>query len=475
MAQIEIFLDSTESRFYPVPGVHAARKRIQASGKQARVHDIFLAIPEETLEAYFAHLARRGEPPEQVAIYCVMTFPPVDERSRFERINRRLALIRRWVPATTRILVAGYFSAHADCLPLLWAADVVGSEGYDSLINLCTQGLSKRESRLRKPTDFVTANGYAWQSAHLMIDEPTCLFACGNCPVRDGCRYKNQGEDWHQAAPDIMPGFELDLAEAIAGGVKNLCLVESARTISGGKHRDVLAAIGRHPGAEYHLTYTILNVLARSPDWADYLAEANFRCCNFSVYAMESAGVAAMELERIDPLELGRKAREALGSDAYLSASIIVGMPGDTMASIERRMVEYREVFDCVDPMVLGYMAGMPFLEEYRYRRVSLARGESAIYSGWQNNVLSSVQLGEWLTDWAAHEQRTNPAYAAYRAPAAVLFAAEEGYSSEQVKSDIAWARQFPDGVVQLSEKIALRDSARLTRYLAHYAQFSQA
>lgn len=474
MAQIEIFLDSTEARFYPVPGVHAARKRIQSAGRHAVVHDVFLSMPEELLEGYFANLSHRSQQPELVAVYCVMTFPPVDERERFERINQRLMLIRKWVPASTRLVVAGYFAPPADYLPLLRAADAVGDNGYDSLIALCTGQERAGYTQLRKPTNFVTASGYAWQSAHLMIDEPTCLFACGNCPVRSSCQYKNRGEAWDPVAPEIVSGFEADLAEVITAGVKNLCLVESARTISAEKHRDVLSAIRRHPGAEYHLTYTLLNVLARSPDWASYLAEANFKCCNFSVYALEQAGISAMELVPADPLELAWRARQAMGPQAYLSASVLVGLPGDTLASIERRMAEYREVFDSVDPMVLGYMEGMPFLSEHHYRRVRLARGDSDLYSGWENDVLSSAELGEWLTDWTANERLANPAYAAYRSPTAALFAAEEGYASVQIQADIAWARQFPDGASRLIEKLAGRDAARLQRYLAHYKEAGQ-
>ena len=475
MAQIEIFLDSTESRFYPVPGVHAARKLIQSTGKQAVVHDVFLSMPEELLEGYFSRLARQGERPEQVAIYCVMTFPPVDERERFERINQRLTLIRKWVPESTRVVVAGYFAPPADYLAQLTAADAIGKNGYDSLIAMCAGREHAGYTSLRKPTNFVTANGYAWQAAHLMIDEPTCLFACGNCPVRSDCQYKNMGEAWARVAPQVVSGFEADLAEVITAGVKNLCLVESARTISADKHRDVLSAIQRHPGAEYHLTYTLLNVLARSPDWASYLAEANFRCCNFSVYALEPVGISAMELVPADPLELAWRARKAMGPQAYLSASVLVGMPGDTLASIERRIAEYREVFDSVDPMVLGYMEGMPFLTEHRYRRIRLARGDSDIYSGWENDVLSSAELGDWLAEWTAKERLTNPAYAAYRSPTAALFAAEEGYASVQIKADIAWANELPDGVSRLMDKVARRDAARLQRYLAHYREAAPA
>lgn len=468
MAQVEIFVDKPFGRFSPVAGVHAARKHVQLNGRSALVHDLFLEIPQDTLEHYFQSLERAQDLPELVVVYMLLNYPEVDESERFARVNARLAEIRRMAPGT-KVYAAGFLAAEP-ARHLLTAVDGLGLNGYASLFEICVQSPIETGRLYRKPTNFVTANGYAWDSAYLMVDTPKCLFVCGNCMVRDKCPVKNVGEPWKEAAVEVVPSFSQDLKEVAEIGIRNLCLVENALTVSREKHLDLLRIKRGFPDIELHVEATVMNHLSVNPDWASYLREANFRCCNFSIYGMDPLSAPALELPAVDTLEMARAAREALGKDAYLMASIIVGLPGDTLANIETRLEEYLEVFDCVDPLVMYYLEGMPFLEKFGYEHMPPVPKMPHLV-GWRNLALSSRALDEWLADWSAREARRNPAFAAYRSFASVVFASSGGYASAQVRADIEWAKTVPNGGVVLEQLMNQRDEQRRQCYLDRYHQ----
>lgn len=466
MAQVEIFVDKPFGRFSPVAGVHAARKHVERNGRSALVHDMFLELPLETLAAYFQSLAEAGKLPELVVVYMLLHYPEVDEGARFERVNARLAEIRRMAPAC-KVCVAGFLAAEP-ARHRLTQADQVGLNGYASLFELCTRSSIDTGQLYRRPTNFVTACGYAWDSAYLMVDEPKCLFVCGNCTLREGCAVKNVGESWAEAAIEVVPSLTEDFGEIAAIGLRNLCLVENARTVSRAKHLDLLRIKKNFPDIELHVEGTVLNHLSVNPDWTTYLKEANFKCCNFSIYGMHSSCARAMELPEVDTLEMARAAREALGKDAYLMGSIIVGMPGDTLANLEARLDEYLEVFDCVDPLVLYYLDGMPFQAEHDYQLIPPVPNMPHLVA-WKNPVLSSAALNEWLADWSVREAQRNPAFAAYRSFTSVIFASTGGYASEQVRADINWAKTVPNGGAALEKLMAERDAQRRNDYLSRY------
>lgn len=466
---LHVFVARPDYSIWPVPGVYGAKKLLQDTGWQIKVHDAFLQI---NIEKIVELILNNKCETSWVIVYVYTHGVSVKYKTHwYNCLNTRVDEIKQILP-DLKFCFIGYLSCEKefDTYNALSSVDIILGDDYDSFCKL--PSVLNGENQLlaygsRKSADFIPANGYRWNSIYQMLDMTYCTAFCENCPVEKTVCYPQTAKIVFDAEKCIKE-FENEIS--ILYNPKNICLSTNPLTFDSILCRRNFISNSDLPlfgEIELHFNFN-LNLVSTYTQLLDFFSCYKFGALNVEVLAFTSSAQKLANFPVLDVPDFLRRIRMTVGKNTFIVVTLTVGMPGDSVGEVEDFANNIKDLVDVIRIKVISLSAGSRLSSSglYKYAEMYSNVAPSAT---WTSVSSCESDFNLWCEQW--HKlQFTRPEYRIYGLnPSNILFANDEGFSSDQIRSDLMNSYSVDGGGLWLDRQIYERQSRLIDNYLSFY------
>ncbi len=471
---IEIFSERPDSRFWPIPGVYAAKTALQHFSVDAAIHDTFIQIPDSILVEYLVRKYRGRT--VWAGIYLAGAWRDIPDGIPLpwaRIINDKMTSLRQGYP-NIKYCIMGLLPDELFIDDAFNQASAIFRRGYDSLLEMATVfniSSPKFDYGGRKSVKYVPANGYLWRSANMMIDMPECHGHCINCSREPTTCLPYKRIKATNLASNIK---ELERELNLKPQPFNLTLTSDSLKISETKFHllsNMMHRVAPNGEIELHLNSDFLRLAHLKEFWA-FIKEHRIGSLNVCLYGATPKGRAVLGYTQFDIQALVARLRESMGPVAYLMVTIHIGLPGDSIASIERLLDSLRMFSDQISVEPYYVVASSPLAQHEDY---SIIAGRNIDIWNSCEWILPSLSLKEAIAWCRGYHDSSlvNAAYRNYRRQDDVLYANNNGFSSKFVRDDLDKAKDQGEGANWLA-KVAIERHLQLSAQYQHCYETSR-
>lgn len=440
MKEIDIFVERSDGRIWPVPGVYASKKDFENEGFEANVHDTFLNIPDKVIIEYLNKFQYNSY--KKIIVFIGgFTYEKVSPLTKqwFKLINNKMKDLKNKIDQI-EISIIGFFADFINVKDFFDQADYVYINGYDSFFKFMSDRVKLKttlDPLKRKNADYLPANGFIWRSKNLMIDMPSLICPVGLC---SNCIYDFKTCTTFKKAKeyDLENDFNHLYEEIISTDLPlNLALTGNSLTLSNEKiilTYQMLEKISRRGIFELHLDVNFPQFFSFEQAWK-LVEDNNIGSLRLVIPALTRKGLQLYGHSNFDIESSLLKLREIVGRTTFIMVELIIGLPGDTVDVIESKISYLESFVDIINIQVISIHKDSKLLNHSDYKKIS----ENLDMWGnceWELPDVSRSELAIWLDNYQKEKLNSiiNFNYSSFTE---VLHASNNRFSSFEIRENL--------------------------------------